>query len=109
MDENMREIYNAYCAVEFKAAKIWIEEDFDYMYLSHLQKYYKFVRDEIDPEWNNTVRNILDDKTIFQLYNTPPMYFHKFPKFDDDRSSNDSVETFTSFSDSSESIESSDE
>jgi hypothetical protein len=82
MDETMKEIYYAYCAVEFNASRIWVDDDYDYLYLSLLQKYYKFVKDVINPGWEEVVRDILDEKTIMQLFNSPPMFFHKFPKFD---------------------------
>lgn len=85
MDETMKEVYYAYCAVEFDASRIWVDKDDDYIGLSLLQRYRKFVIDVIDPEWENIVRNILDEETIKQLFNAKPMYFHRIPKFEDEK------------------------
>jgi len=87
MDDTMKEVYYAYCSVEFNAARIWVDDDEEYIYLSLLQRYRKFVREVIDPEWNNIVSEILDEKTIKQLFNTKPMFFHRFPKFEDEKES----------------------
>lgn len=84
MNDELKEIYNAYCAVEFDAARVWVEEDDDYLGMSLLQQYRKYVRENIDPIWKEIVETRLDEKTLIQLFNTRPMYFHKFPDFDDD-------------------------
>jgi len=84
MDENMKEIFNAYSSIVFDTSRIWIDKDKEYDGLSLLQKYNKFVKKNIVPEWDYIVEYVLDDKTIQELYDSPPKYFHKFPNFSDD-------------------------
>lgn len=84
MDGALKEIYYAYCAIEFDAARVWVEDDDDYLGMSLLQQYKKYVREEINPMWEDIVATRLDEKTLIQLFNTRPMYFHKIPTFEDD-------------------------
>lgn len=84
MDGALKEIYNAYCAIEFDANRTWIDDDDDYIGMSLLQQYRKYVEEEIDPIWEDIVETRLDEKTLIQLFNTRPMFFHKFPSFEED-------------------------
>lgn len=92
MDETMKEVYYAYCAIEFHSARIWVDEEYEYIGLSLLQRYRKFVEEYIDPDWENILVTLMDPDTLRQLYNSPPRYFHKFPppfEFEDKKQKNE--------------------